>query len=129
MGGFAVILHGYARTTGDMDIWVERIPVNYRRIKKAFLQFGMPVFDMTENNFLSHPNWEVFTFGIPPVAIDLMVTDKELEFEACFTHSKLFEDEGLKMRTISLNNLLLAKKNAGRAKDINDIENLPSADL
>ena len=25
VGGFAVILHGYSRTTGDMDIWVERV--------------------------------------------------------------------------------------------------------
>ena len=129
VGGFAVILHGYSRTTGDMDIWVERTPENYLRIKQAFLQFGMPVFDMTENNFLSHPNWDVFTFGIPPVAIDLMVKVKGLEFETCFTNSQLFEDEGLKIRTISRNDLLLAKKLAGRAKDVNDLENLPSADL
>jgi len=112
-----------------MDIWVERTPENYLRIKQAFLQFGMPVFDMTENNFLSHPNWDVFTFGIPPVAIDLMVKVKGLEFETCFTNSQLFEDEGLKIRTISRNDLLLAKKLAGRAKDVNDLENLPSADL
>jgi hypothetical protein len=25
VGGFSVILHGYSRTTGDMDIWVERM--------------------------------------------------------------------------------------------------------
>ena len=129
VGGFAVILHGYSRTTGDMDIWVERTPENYLRIKKAFLQFGMPVFDMTENNFLSHPNWDVFTFGIPPVAIDLMVKVKGLEFETCFTNSILFEEEDLKIRTINRNDLLLAKKMAGRAKDVNDLENLPSADL
>lgn len=128
VGGFAVILHGYSRTTGDMDIWVERTPENYLRIKKAFLQFGMPVFDMTENNFLSHPNWDVFTFGLPPVAIDLMVKVKGLVFESCFINSQLFEDEGLQIRTISLNDLLLAKKLAGRAKDVNDLENLPSAD-
>lgn len=73
VGGFSVILHGYPRTTGDMDIWVERTTENYQKLKKAFDQFGMPVFDMTEENFLSHPNWGVFTFGIPPVAIDLMV--------------------------------------------------------
>ncbi len=24
VGGYSVILHGYARTTGDMDIWVKR---------------------------------------------------------------------------------------------------------
>jgi hypothetical protein len=129
VGGFAVILHGYSRTTGDMDIWVERTPENYLRIKQAFLQFGMPVFDMTENNFLSHPNWDVFTFGIPPVAIDLMVKVKGLDFETCFFNSQLFEGDDLKIRTISLNDLLQAKKMAGRAKDINDLENLPSADL
>ncbi|MES2328653.1 MAG: DUF6036 family nucleotidyltransferase [Bacteroidota bacterium] len=128
VGGFAVILHGYARTTGDMDIWVERTPENYLRIKKAFLQFGMPVFDMTENNFLSHPNWDVFTFGIPPVAIDLMVSVKGLDFDSCFTNSIIFEDEGLKIRTINRNDLLHAKKIAGRAKDVNDLENLPSGD-
>ncbi|MGN6177564.1 MAG: hypothetical protein ACTHNW_00170 [Mucilaginibacter sp.] len=25
VGGYSVILHGYSRTTGDMDIWVERM--------------------------------------------------------------------------------------------------------
>lgn len=24
LGGYAVIIHGYARTTGDIDIWVKR---------------------------------------------------------------------------------------------------------
>ena len=37
VGGFSVILHGYARTTGDMDIWVERSTENYLKLKKAFL--------------------------------------------------------------------------------------------
>ena len=127
VGGFAVILHGYSRTTGDMDIWVERTPENYLRIKQAFLQFGMPVFDMTENNFLSHPNWDVFTFGIPPVAIDLMVSVKGLEFETCFTNSILFEDGDLKIRTVNRSDLVKAKKMAGRSKDLNDLENLPDA--
>ena len=36
VGGYSVILHGYPRTTGDMDIWVERSVENYQNIKKAF---------------------------------------------------------------------------------------------
>lgn len=28
VGGFAVILHGHARVTGDMDIWVEQTEIN-----------------------------------------------------------------------------------------------------
>ncbi len=90
VGGFSVILHGYSRTTGDMDIWVERSRENYLAIKKAFRQFGMPVFDMTEDNFISHPDWDVFTFGNPPVAIDIMVKVKGLDFGECYDRSLRF---------------------------------------
>jgi predicted nucleotidyltransferase len=47
IGDYSVILHGYSRTTGDMDIWVERTEENYKKIFDAFYQFRMPVFDMT----------------------------------------------------------------------------------
>ena len=33
VGGFAVILHGHARVTGDMDIWIER--KNRSKLQKA----------------------------------------------------------------------------------------------
>lgn len=48
VGGYAVIMHGYNRTTGDMDIWVNRTKENYQKVVTAFMDFGMPVFDMTE---------------------------------------------------------------------------------
>lgn len=124
VGGFSVILHGYSRTTGDMDIWVERTPENYSKLKNAFLQFGMPVFDMTVDNFLNHPIWDVFTFGTPPVAIDIMVNIKGLDFETCYNKSVNFEDEGLKIAVIHKDDLIEAKKNAGRSKDLDDLENL-----
>jgi len=124
VGGFSVILHGYARTTGDMDIWVERTPENYQKLKKAFALFGMPVFDMTEENFLHHPNWDVFTFGNPPVAIDIMVNVKGLDFSNCFNNAITFEDQDLKIKTIHKNDLIKGKKSAGRLKDLNDLENL-----
>ncbi|MBC8035264.1 MAG: hypothetical protein H7Y03_14035 [Chitinophagaceae bacterium] len=124
VGGFSVILHGYSRTTGDMDIWVERTGENYRKLTKAYHQFGMPVFDMTEENFLFHPDWDVFTFGTPPVAIDVMVKVKGLDFEVCYKNSVIFQDGDLKIRTIHKDNLIEAKKSAGRSKDLDDLENL-----
>lgn len=124
VGGFSVILHGYSRTTGDMDIWVERTQSNYLKIKNAFRQFGMPVFDMTEENFLDHPNWDVFTFGTPPVAIDIMIQVKGLDFNECYLKSVIFEDANLRIRTINKDDLLKAKTASGRAKDLNDLENL-----
>ena len=32
IGGYAVIIHGYNRTTDDMDLWVDRAPGNYAKI-------------------------------------------------------------------------------------------------
>ncbi len=124
VGGYSVILHGYSRTTGDMDIWVDRTADNYRRIKSAFLSFGMPMFDMTEQNFLHHPNWEVFTFGRPPSSIDIMIKVKGMDFNECYNNAVFFEEDGLQIRTIHFNNLISAKKASGRSKDINDLENL-----
>lgn len=124
VGGFSVILHGHSRTTGDMDIWVERSPQNYVKLKKAFQSFGMPVFDMNEENFLSHPSWDVFTFGVPPVAIDIMVKVKGLDFKECYEKSILFEDDDLFIRTIHKDDLIKAKQSSARPKDIDDIQNI-----
>ena len=124
VGGYSVILHGYPRTTGDMDIWVERTSENYQKIKNAFQQFGMPVFDMTLDNFLSHPNWDVFTFGTPPVAIDLMVQVEGLDFALAYDKSIYFDDDGLSIRTIHKTDLIQTKQVVNRPKDQDDLLNL-----
>lgn len=124
VGGYSVILHGYSRTTGDMDLWVERSSENYGRIKKAFEYFGMPVFDMTEENFLHHPVWDVFTFGVPPVAIDLMIKLDGFIFQDIFERAIIFQDDDLEIRVIHKKDLIAAKKKAGRSKDLDDLEHL-----
>ena len=98
--------------------------LNYSKIQSAFLQFGMPVFDMTETNFLAHPNWDVFTFGTPPVSIDMMVQVKGLDFAAAFEKSIFFEENGLKIRTIHKDDLIFSKKSSNRPKDQNDLDYL-----
>ena len=124
VGGYSVILHGYSRTTGDMDLWVERTEENYFKIKNAFEDFGMPVFDMTKENFLHHSVWDVFTFGIPPVAIDLMIKLEGFNFEEVYERSVTFNDDKLEIRVIHKNDLIAAKQKAGRSKDLDDLENL-----
>ena len=124
VGGYSVILHGYSRTTGDMDLWVERTEENYLNIKSAFENFGMPVFDMTKDNFLHHPIWDVFTFGIPPVAIDLMIKLEGFNFQEVYERAVIFNDDGLEIKVIHKNDLIEAKQKAGRSKDLNDLENL-----
>ena len=124
VGGYSVILRGYSRVTGDVDIWVDRTENNYSKLVEAFQEFKMPIYDMTKDNFLSHPNWDVFKFGRKPVAIDIMINIKGLDFEESFRNSVLMEIEGMSIRTLQLDDLIKAKKASGRFKDLDDIDQL-----
>jgi hypothetical protein len=124
VGGFSVILHGYPRTTGDLDIWIKRSVENYQKIKLAFAEFGMPVFDMTEENFMNHPEWDVYTFGKSPVAIDLMLKVKGLDFDQAFNNSVFFTENGIPVRTLSKEDLVKAKLASKRPKDYDDLDNI-----
>jgi hypothetical protein len=41
VGGYAVIIHGYQRTTGDLDSFVEVSKEKYKRLQKTLFDFGM----------------------------------------------------------------------------------------
>ncbi len=126
IGGYSVILHGYSRTTGDMDILVEKSENNYGNLVDAFRAFGMPVFDMTKENFLKNDAFDVFTYGRPPSSIDIMTSAKGLNFDETFSNSSVHIEDGLKIRLIHVNDLKIAKRASNRAKDIDDLENLNS---
>ena len=83
VGGLSVFVHGYGRTTGDMDIWVNKTPENYHKVHLAFRDFGMPVFDMTIENFLGDSN-DVYSFGREPQKIDIMTAVKGLDFNEAY---------------------------------------------
>jgi len=125
VGGYSVMYHGFPRTTGDLDIFVEVSKENYRKIENAFRKFGMPLFDMTEFNFLENEEMTVFTFGRSPIAIEILKNITGLSFEDVYNSSLTTEYEGIPMKIINLNHLKENKKQSGRCKDLNDLENLP----
>jgi hypothetical protein len=85
----------------------------------------MPVFDMTEENFLHNKGMNVFTYGRAPVSIEILKEISGLSFEEVYKNAVETEIEGLSLKIINLKDLKANKKASGRAKDINDIENLP----
>ncbi len=125
VGGYSVIIHGYNRTTGDLDIFVNPTEENYKRLLKAFHIFGMSVFDMHLESFVDTNNFDVFEFGRPPVAIDILTKLKGVDFNLAFQNKIRYAvDEQLYINVLHLNTLILSKKIAGRSKDLNDIEHL-----
>ncbi len=124
VGGYSVILHGYARTTGDLDVWVRKTAANHERLTQAFKEFGMPLFDMTAENFLHNPAFDVFTFGRSPVAIDVITALKGADFEEAYAQAELREVDGLPVRVLHYQHLVQAKKAAARPRDQDDLDNL-----
>ena len=124
VGGYAIIHYGHSRTTGDIDIWVRKSEDNYKKILEAFLKFGMPVFDMTIENFLSNPEMNVFTFGKQPISIEILTSVKGLEFEETYGNAIRTTWDSVPVKVIDLKHLISAKKAAGRYKDLDDLENI-----
>lgn len=125
VGGYAVIVRGYSRSTGDIDIWVNKTLDNFKRLQKAIQHFGLPTSAVKESEFFSE-DYDVFSFGKPPYAIEIMTAVKGLDFGSTFINSSIEQINDTPVRIIHLQNLIEAKKAAGRSKDLNDIENLPN---
>jgi predicted nucleotidyltransferase len=124
VGGYAVIFHGFPRTTGDMDIFVQVSKDNYEKICTAFKLYNMPVFDMTENNFLLNKSINVFSFGRPPVSIEILKEISGVSFEEAYNNAIETVFDKVPVKIINLNNLIKNKRASARPKDINDLSNL-----
>lgn len=121
VGGYAVILHGYIRSTADMDIWVNKSVKNYQQLSMAYEEFGAPIF--SEEDFLGD-KYDVWGIGVEPNKIEIMNKVKGLEFYDCLQWCKKIAIKNFEVPYIHLKHLLLAKEAAGRFKDKADIEQL-----
>jgi hypothetical protein len=125
VGGYSVIIHGYSRTTGDMDLFVNPCEENFKKISRAFNKFGMPLFGMSLERFLDTENFDVFEYGRPPVAIDIITKLKGVSFFEAINNAIRFKiDNALTINVIHINQLIQNKMSVGRSKDMSDIEYL-----
>lgn len=51
VGGYAVIIRGYSRSTGDIDIWVNKTEENFIKLQKAIKAFGLPEIAIKKEEF------------------------------------------------------------------------------
>lgn len=84
----------------------------------------MPLFDMTEDSFLHKIDINVYTFGRPPVCIEILKEISGFRFHEIYQNALETVFEEIQMKVIHLKDLRKNKKISGRAKDINDLENL-----
>ncbi len=122
VGGWAVIFEGYSRNTGDMDILIEREENNANKLLAVIKDFLGSTIGFDKDDFLKEEN--VIMMGRPPFRIDILTDISGVSFKEAFESSKIYEDEGLKIRCIHINELIRNKKATGRLKDLGDVDML-----
>ena len=122
VGGYAVGFHGAPRFTADMGIWVGTESANAERLGRALDQFGFRDPEVISGRFLK-PD-AVFRIGRPPLQIDVVTEISGCEFADCYARREVLIRDGLELSVISLDDLKVNKRAAGRAKDLGDLEGL-----
>ncbi|WP_396183492.1 hypothetical protein [Flavobacterium sp.] len=121
VGGYAVILHGYGRSTGDMDLWVNQSEENYFKLKKVYKEFGAPIFSLEE--FFSD-TFDVWSMGIEPRKIEILTKVSGLNFLESKSHCNWILEENFKVPYIDFEDLMKNKLASGRLKDLLDFQQL-----
>lgn len=116
IGGYALAAHGYQRATTDIDIVVPASAAAGQRIKEALLILP----DQAAKEI--DPAW----FGegenirvADAFVVDVMLNANGMTYEALRPYAETIEFEGIPVRTINLEGLLLTKQTL-REKDVPD---------
>ena len=104
VGGLAVVVHGYPRFTGDMDIWMKLTDANATKMLKVLEEFGFSSLGISKEDLLQVD--AVIQIGIRPLRIDLMNEIAGISFDDAFSERKEISRENVIINFIGLNHLL-----------------------
>jgi hypothetical protein len=125
IGGYAVIFHGYHRTTGDMDIWLKPDNDNKIKIIDALKELGFEEESLQGLNNFDFTTAVMFYLGIEPQKIEFLTQISMVDFDAAYARKTFCTlDNDFSIPVIHLDDLVLSKFNTGRTKDKADVEEL-----
>lgn len=125
VGAFAVEYHGQPRTSRHMDLWLDDSTDNMELVYRALAEFGAPPIAIDHLNAASP--LEVVWIGVPPNRIDLAKGLRGVAFAEAWERRVDVEREGVRLHIISRQDLIVAKRAAGRDKDLADAEALAAS--
>lgn len=138
VGGVAVVLHGYLRTTADLDLLIDLSEPNALRTIETLTGLGLrPRLPVRAEDFAdAHRRREwVETKGMtvfsmwdpaqPGFGVDLFA-DPPLDFDEVYARSLEAALEHTSARVVSLTDLVEMKRLAGRPRDLQDVLELES---
>ena len=136
VGGLAVVLHGYARLTVDVDLLVDLDDEQARKAVDALVNLGLrPRVPVNPRDFAERSvreSWirdrgmQVFSMFDPanPMRVVDLFVSHPVPFEDLWSRSVTFDLRDTTVRVASIPDLIHLKRLAGRALDLEDIDHL-----
>lgn len=124
IGGYAVSIHGYPRSTKDLDICIKISEENAEKMVHVIKDFGFESLKLKKEDFLKRDF--ITQLGNEPVRIDILNDLDGVPFEVAWKNKKEVIIENVKINFIGYAELLNVKQKAGRPQDIADINKLKS---
>ena len=121
-GGYAVAFHGYPRVTMDIDVLVTPDQENAKRIMCALEAFGFGQAGIPGTAFLKEGT--AITLGVQPNQVDILTSMSRTPTRNILSRAIAGRLAGMPVLFVALKDLLDAKRQAGRKKDLADIEGL-----
>ena len=125
-GGHAVAFHGYPRLTMDVDLLLNPTVENAARVMDALRDFGFGDAGIPQDAFAKAGT--AVTLGVQPNQVDLLTSISSIPTGGVMKRTVWGEFEGLEVRFIGREDLLEAKRQAGRPKDLADLHELERFD-
>jgi len=122
VGAYAMAVHGYPRSTMDIDLWVKPDRENALLALQALADFGAAAGDLSADDL--QKEGLIFQIGVAPCRIDILTSIDGLKFEDAFAHSPTTDIEGIPIHVLSISDLIINKRATGRTKDLADAEML-----
>ena len=120
IGGYAVVQYAEPRFTKDLDILISTDTVNAEAVYNALRKFGAPLTGLTPKDFSEEGYF--FQMGVPPVRVDVLMGIPGIQFEECWNRRLEVDFDGLKVISISKQDLIASKRAAARPQDLIDID-------
>lgn len=122
VGAHAVAFHAEPRYTKDLDLWVDPVPENASRLFQALAEYGAPLRGVTEQDF-TDPEM-IYQVGIEPNRIDFLMSIERLRFETAWDRRVASSYGGVRIYLLGRQDLIRAKRAAGRPQDLLDVRRL-----
>ena len=122
IGGYALIQYAEPRYTKDLDLWISADTMNAQAVYRALHEFGAPLADLTAADFAQEGYF--YQMGVPPVRVDILMGIPGVVFAEAWPRRTEVDFAGLLVSFIGREDLIAAKRAAGRPQDLLDVEQL-----